>query len=161
MDHHTRYIDAKQSKWSLWIQSSLTFIRQTAVHFFWNDFNDRVVVVYEKLWTKQQSVSLHVQVLCVVWNSETETCHKHSREQAPKGSGQAYFSVISISVSTDGILCPCSMTLTSSIFLDGKVKVEKSFSHNCVILRTILRYWFYCIKNLKQFFPSLYSNRYS
>ena len=85
----------------------------------------------------------------LLWNSETETCHKHSREQAPKGSGQAYFSVISISVSTDGILCPCSMTLTSLIFLDGKVKVEKSFSHNRVILRTILRYWFYCIRQLE------------
>ena len=148
MDHHTRYIDAKQSKWSLWIQSSLTFIRQTAAHFFWNDFNDRVVV-YEKLWTNNKAFRSTSKYCALVWNSETETFHKHSREQAPKGSGQAYFSVISTSVSTDGILCPCSMTLTSSIFLDGKVKVEKSFSHNRVILRTILRYWFYCMRQLE------------
>ena len=103
-----------------------------------------------KIMNQQQSVSLHVQVLCAsvkFWNRNLPQAQQ--RAGTKRYSGQAYFSVISISVSTDGILYPCSMTLTSSIFLDGKVKVEKSFSHNRVILRTILRYWFYCIRQLE------------
>ena len=87
---------------------------------------------------QQQSVSL--VRYCEILKQKPATSTAEQRAGTKRYSGQAYFSVISISVSTDGILYPCSMTLTSSIFLDGKVKVEKSFSHNRVILRTILRY---------------------